>query len=638
MSTTMQPLADGVLSDSQGFAVTGVLTAGTAALLVNAVHPGLVGRLRAAGVQRVERVLFSSHRRELADGLPEVLAAWSPEIVVPAAERGLFETPETYWSDERSRWRLLCGHVPYHVTHVRPLAVAQGVAEGDVITWHDWEIGVLATPGDTDGSVTYLARRGAGPRLAFTGDLIWGPGQVRDLYSLQHEVTRNGHPVGDYHGFMGALWTLLESLQRVVSQAPTVLIPAHGAPMERPADAVALLRARFLAAYHNYVSISALRWYFPAHFAEHSRDVGTLPQQATFALPPQVRILSGTTWALVAEDGHALLIDPYCPAAVAAAAKALATGEIAGFDGIWLTHYHHDHVEAAEAARQQFGVPILTDRVMADVVAHPERYLLTCLAPQPAVIAGATTDGETWRWRNYRLTAYHFPGQTLYHSGLYALPDHGPSLFFAGDAVTPTGIDDYCAWNRNWLGEGVGFDRCLKLLQGLNPDLIFNQHVAVGFRFSDAAYELMRRTLREREALYRALLPWTHSNFGTDECWVHTYPYEQALAPGGVAVVSVRVFNHAEDWRPVSVQALPPADWQAEPRQLECHCEPGRETSLRFCLRPPPARVGRVVVPFRIDFGGIAFGSLRECIVRVETEERGKAIGELASTQLPEQG
>lgn len=617
MSNALQPIAEGVLVDSQGYAITGVLTSGGAALLLNAVLPGLVGRLRAAGVERVERVLFSSHRRELADGLAEVVAEWSPAVVVPAAERHLFEDPAAYWSDERSRWRLLCGHVPYHVTHTSPVAVSQGVADGDVITWHEWEIRVLATPGYTDGSVTYLVRRTGTPTLAFTGDLIWGPGKVRDLFSLQHEVVRNGHRVGDYHGFMGAMWTVLDSLERVLAQDPARLVPAHGEIIERPADAVALLRARFQTAYHNYVSISALRWYFPKYFAAHSVDRESLPQQETFPLPPNVRILSGTTWALVADDGHALLLDPYSDAALAAAEKASAAGEIAGFDAIWITHYHYDHMDCAEKARQRFGIPIITDAVMADVVSHPDRFLLTCLSPLAAEVACPSRDGQTWRWRNYRLTAYHFPGQTYYHSGLLAVPDSGPSLFFAGDAVTPCGIDDYCAWNRNWLGPGVGYDRCLRLLRGLAPDLIFNQHVAVGFRFSADAYDRMLTTLDQREALFRALLPWDHSNFGTDEYWVHSDPYEQRVGAGGTAEVAIRVMNHADRFEEVAVEALPPAGWRVEPARVTCPCEPGREASVRFALHVPAPCEGRFVVPFRVAFGGVQFGPYREAIVRV---------------------
>lgn len=617
MNTTLQQIADGVLVDSQGYANTAVLTRGEAALLVNAVEPGLVARLRAAGVTRVERVLFTSHRRELADGLPEILTEWSPEITVPETERRLFEDPGSYWSAESSRWRLLCGHVPYHATHTRPVPAARGVADGDVITWHDWEIRVLATPGYTDGSVTYVVRRGDAPVLAFTGDLIWGAGKVRDVYSLQHAVTRNGHRVGDYHGFMGSFWTVLESLGRVLAQAPARLIPAHGVTIDHPADAVALLQSRFLAAYHNYVSISALRWYFPTFFAAHCVDQDTLPQQETFPLPANVRILSGTTWALLADDGHALLIDPYSDAALAAAEQALTAGTIAAFDAIWITHFHYDHMDCAEKARQRFGIPILTDQVMAEVVSHPERFLLTCLSPLAAKVAEPTRDGQTWRWRNYRLTAYHFPGQTYYHSGLHAVPDSGPRLFFAGDAVTPCGIDDYCAWNRNWLGQGVGYDRCLRLLRGLAPDLIFNQHVAVGFRFSAAAYERMLAALADREALFRALLPWEHSNFGTDEYWVHSYPYEQVAVPGGAAEVAIRVMNHGAQFQEATVEALPPPGWDAQPRRLTCRCEPGRESCLRFSLHVPATAAGQVVVPFRVSFGGMALGSCREAVVRV---------------------
>lgn len=605
--------------DSWAGAVTGILRDGDAATLINAPAPGIAQRLRAQGIRRVEKVLMTHHRRDAADGLAEVLEAWSPEVAVPAAERPLFENPSGYWGDPRARWRLLCNHVPYHATHAEPVPVAQAVGEGDALAWRGWRIGVLATPGCTDGSVSYLVRRrDAEGAFAFTGDLIWGPGQVRDLYSLQHEVARNGFRVGDYHGFLGAMWTVLESLERVLAATPEALVPAHGVVMTNPAEAAALLRARFEAAYRQYVNISALRWYFPQFFADHRPDAGTLPTQETAPLPPSVRRLNGTTWALVAEDRHAILIDPYCPAAVEAAAQAVASGEIAAYDAIWLTHYHHDHVEGAAAARERFGAPVMTHRLMAEVVEHPDRFLLTCLAPGPTPVAEALEDGHSWRWRNYRLTAYHFPGQTYYHSGLHAVPESGPSLFFAGDTVTPAGIDDYCAWNRNWLGPGLGFERCLRLLRDLRPGLIFNQHVEVGFRFSAEAYDLMLRNLAEREALYRALTPWEHANFGTDEYWVHTYPYEQRAAPGETVAVSVRVWNHAPGQREARVEPVLPAGWQAEPRASGCQCEPGREGSLAFRLRAPDEAAGRrVVIPFRVAFGGVFLGAIRECIVQV---------------------
>ncbi len=618
MDSAATVVGDGLVIDSVGFGNTVVLRSGSAALLINAVAPGLAARLRAAGVERVERVLFTSHRRDLADGLAEVLSEWSPGLVVPASERDLFEDPGAYWSAASSRWRLLCGHVPSHITHVRPLAVAQGVAEGDVITWHDWRIRVLATPGHTDGAVSYLVHRGEAPPVAVTGDLIWGPGQVRDLHSLQRSVTRNGHRLGDYHGFMGAMDAVLASLERVLAEGPSRLLPAHGLPIDRPVEAVALLRGRFLAAYHNYVSISALRWYFPKHFAEEPVDRRTLPQQETHPLPGNVLRLHGTTWALRADDGHALLIDPYCDEALAKAAGALADGRVAAYDAIWITHYHYDHLDRAAAARERFGIPILVDEGMAEVVSHPERFFLTCLSPLAATVDGPTRDGQTWRWRNYRLTAYHFPGQSLYHGGLLAVPDRGPRLFFAGDAVTPCGIDDYCAWNRNWLGRGVGYDHCLHLLRDLAPDLIFNQHVEFGFRFSEDAYELMLDVLREREPLLRALVPWPHADFGTDIAWAHAYPYEQPCRPGDAVEVALRVRNHAGHPAEAHAEVVLSDGWSAPVTALSAPCAPGRESSLVFVLAVPPTAEGRVVVPIRVTFGEHALGACCEAILRVE--------------------
>ena len=596
----------------------GVVRHGDRALIINPGNPHLAQALVDAGVTSVDMILFTHHRRELADGLPQLLEAFSPDIVVPQAEESLFTDPQTYWDNPTHRWRLLCGHVPYHVTHIAPVPVSRSVVEGDIISWHGFQIRVLETPGSTDGSVTYLVAQGDKPPVAFTGDLIHSPGRIQDIHTLQRWEERNGHRVGDYHGFLGAADTVLQSLEHVLEAGPAELVPAHGEAMDHPGAAVELLGARLAAAYRNYTNISALRWYFPNYFELFGGEAGTLPMQPTFPRPDCVRVLNGTTWALVAENGHALLIDPYCEASVQAAQQALDDGTIAAYDAIWITHYHHDHVEGAESARAAFKIPILTDHVMADVVAHPERYFLTCLSPIASTVDHPTQHGETWRWENFTLTAFHFPGQTLYHGGLYAMPDDGPTLFFAGDAVTPTGIDDYCAWNRNWLGQGVGYDFCLRLLRELDPDLVFNQHVDVGFRFTSEAYELMLDTLAQRERLLADLLPWEHSNFGTDERWIAAYPYEQDGRPGGSVEVQTKIFNHAAEMRDATVAPQPPKGWSATPTVLEAPCAAKSEASLAFRIDiPPDATPGRHVIPLDIEFGGLPLGTRAELIVNV---------------------
>jgi hypothetical protein len=74
----------------------------------------------------------------------------------------------------------------------------------------------------------------------------------------------------------------------------------------------------------------------------------------------------------------------------------------------------------------------------------------------------AVPDGQTLRWHEWQFTFWRFPGQTLYHGGLVARRDDGQTYLFVGDSFTPTGMDDYCMQNRNFLREGDGYEYCLR--------------------------------------------------------------------------------------------------------------------------------------------------------------------------------
>ncbi len=612
----LKVLAPGVAAHSEGV-TTGILLSGDAALVINPGAPGLAEALAEAGVRSVEKLLFTHHRRELADALGEVLERHSPALGGPEAEASLFTHPERYWDDPGTRWNLLFGHVPYHVTHARPVPLTETYAEGDRFEWRGWSLTVLATPGYTDGSVSYLADNGE-VRVVFCGDVIYGPGMVRDLYSLQHENTSGGHRVGDYHGFMGSAGALVSSLEQIRALGADLLLPAHGDPIGAPDEAIDALVAGLQLAYANYVEVSALRWYFPDYFAPHAADGGARIDAETAPFPPEVRRILGTTWLLRSRSGRALLIDPYTDEATRRSAGLVDAGEVSGFDGIWITHYHSDHMEGTALARQLFGCPVITDEIMADVLRTPERYLLTCLSPKQTPIDRPTRHGETWKWQEYTLTAYHLPGQTYYHSGLLAAADAGPRLFFAGDSFTPTGIDDYCSWNRNFLAPGAGYDACIRLLRELRPDWIFNQHVDVAFRFADADYERMLANLAERRRLFAQLLPWDHPDTGTDEYWVHTYPYEQEARPGSTLSLQVRVHNHSGAPKEVCAAVELPEGWSAGPEELQMVAPSRTESRLCFDVTVPVREsAGRHVLPVRLRYGEVWLGSFREAIVNV---------------------
>ena len=128
-------------------------------------------------------------------------------------------------------------------------------------------------------------------------------------------------------------------------------------------------------------------------------------------------------------------------------------------------------------------VPIYADEHLAEILTHPARFFLPCISPAAAPVAHITHHGESWRWHEFELTALHFPGQTLLprrSAGARARAD----VLFGGDSFAPTGLDDYTAGNRNFLGAGLGYRRCLDLLRQYRPDLILNQHQQQAFRFN----------------------------------------------------------------------------------------------------------------------------------------------------------
>src|SRR5206468_9908393 len=134
-----------------------------------------------------------------------------------------------------------------------------------------------------------------------------------------------------------------------------------------------------------------------------------------------------------ADDRSVFLSDCGHPSAVAEIDRLLRAGEIRSVDGIWITHYHDDHTQEVNTARRRFGARVHVERAMVDIIENPTAYAMPCLFPESIRVDRVMEDGETMRWKEYRLTAFHFPGQTLYHTGLLAERD-GFKVFFTGDS------------------------------------------------------------------------------------------------------------------------------------------------------------------------------------------------------------
>ena len=604
MDTHFSQLSDH-LYIHHGHVNTGILRDGNSALLIDPSGTTLPATLSELGITKVEQILFTHHHRDNTAGFP---IAESIRVGVPEKEASWFTEVNTFWNDPQYRWHLYNYH-PHNLMLASAISVTETYTEGAQIKWGPASLKVLETPGHTDGSVTYLIDVDD-KHFAFTGDLIYDEGKLWDLYSLQ-----KGQQTTDYHGFLGARDELKESLEKVRQASPIALIPTHGVVMNNPDGAIDALLERLAYCYDKYVAISALRHYFPQLFAEFKGHPGHMPIREGKP-PPEFLRHFGTTWLIISENGEAFVMDCGSPHVIKQIQQLQTDGEISSeVTQFWVTHYHDDHVNAIPEFQETFPCETITDTVVARVIADPIGFRLPCISPAVTRVDRITQDSDSWQWNEFTMTAYHFPGQTYYHGGLL-VEGHGVRMFFGGDSFTMAGIDDYCSGNRNLLGEDVGYEKCLRLIQELKPTHIFNCHVDPAFDFTDAEIACMLDTLAEREKCYTALFPWDHANYGMDEHWVRCYPYEQEVAPGETAQLRVEITNHSYEPRTATAHPILPASWDMEIAPAETTIPPRTDGYIGFSIPIPQhyEALGRIVIPIDLTYNARPLGQFREAI------------------------
>jgi len=550
-------------------------------------------------LQQADMVLFTHSRRDVVWAGRDLVQRGA-KAIVPAAEAAAFAGPEEFWNTfARGRfhdYRQQTTKVP-----VVPLRVDRTVGDGEALAWQDLSVRVMGTPGYTRGAVSYLLDVD-GIRYAFVGDLIYGDGQVLDLYSLQDEVP--DLRIGGYHGYAARVVQLIASLRAIASEKPDVLVPARGPVVRAPQAAIAHLIDRLQAVYRNYLAISAGRYYFSRSYdGLAERVLGTphgVPWMRLATIdedPPGWMLCIGNSRLLLSQSGAGWLIDCGSQAIIDEIGRRRDAGQLTSLEGVFLTHYHDDHTEKINTLLKTFSCPVFVTPLVADIARRPQAYRLPCLTTESIADVTVVPDRHTRRWREFQLTFYDYPGQTLYHSALLVEHDNGEKLFFLGDSFTPSGIDDYCLLNRNLMHEGDGYLRCLDIL-GTLPDncMLVNEHVAPVFQFDGPQLAFMRQTLVERKALLASLFPWDDANYGIDEQWARIYPYGQTARPGQTAEAEIRLLNHSDRAHKYTVTPHLPDGFTAEPESAHLTVEPRTEGAITIRIAVPTSLVPSVYV------------------------------------------
>lgn len=591
----------------------GVITGDSGLLLIDFGDGSFTSLLEPDEINAIDTILLTHHHRDQACGLVGI-GGHKIKVLVPEAERQYFEKTDEYWNDPAQQWH--CYHSrPHRLMLTESIHIDGVMSDGCILEWGNAVITAISTPGHTNGSLTYIVDVD-GHRIAFTGDLIYDTSKVWDIYSLQ-----KGIGVMDYHGFMGAWVEVKASLLHLLDIGITEIVPSHGNVMYDPERAVLATIDALKDVYTRFASISALRSHFPDYLKPYSETSSAMPMHPGFDPPEYLQHIQ-TTWVLISRTGAAFVMDCYSGEVIRQLQDWLAEGVITSVEGLWITHYHDDHVEAVPEFQNAFDCELIADGSVADVIANPIAWHLPCLSPKAARVDRRTEDGETWIWHEFKMTAYHFPGQSLHHGGLL-VEDQDNRMFFAGDSFAPGGLDDYCIYNRNFLGENVGFDRCLKLLRELKPNCILNSHIDKAFSFTDTDYEFMKHSYDGRISAFSQMLPWDNPNYGVDNAWAYCSPYEQNASPDDTIYIDLVVTNHSGIEQTTECQAHLPVAWGSGMSKAESLSIPaGSQAHLKMMIQvPSDVPSGRYAIPVDVKHGKIHIPQFAEAIVTINSQE-----------------
>ena len=585
-----------------------VLVTGTDAVLIDIGTGDVLEQLAQFGVRRVTDVLLTHHHRDQTQGLPRAVELgariWVPpvevDLVAAVDEHWQQRSVDNYYNLRQDRFSLI-SPVPVHATS----------PEYRTVTIGGFAVRTIATPGHTIGSVSYLVEVDD-TRLAFTGDLLYGPGKVWSLAATQWTYT----------GHEGLASTVI-SLHEVLDEAPDLVLPSHGNPMDDFPFAVAATEPNLRALLDMG---RAVPW-----------DLRAWRDRPFQVLSPHLlrnRTANAQSYVLLSETGGALLIDfgydmdTGWPAGQDRAARRVWLPSLRslkrdfGVDRVEVaipTHYHDDHVAGLNLLREVESTQIWCEPDMAAILADPMRFDLPCLYADAVATDRLLPTGQPFSWREYELQLHPLPGHCAQQVAIEFEVD--------GLRVLATGDQQESLWEDGHRPEVLNYQykngfrpadyvAAAHLYRTLRPDLILTGHWGVR-RVDDAYLDEMLRQSEQLVELHRALLPGDRVDFAANEFSAVILPYRASSMPGHGMVFDVVVTNPQPVRAHCEVSMIVPPDWSVEPTGHDIELDSGAAGVIGFLVVSPPD-VGpqrRVVLAADVTVGGRRIGQQAECLV-----------------------
>lgn len=587
------------------------LVDGDTAVLIDFGAGDVLDELAAIGVRRVTDVLMTHHHRDQGQGLDRAALAGA-RVWVPHAEQDLFACIDAHWQ----------GRAVYNNYNVRqdrfsvlePVRIAGTLRDYETRRFGAWGFLVVPTPGHTIGAISLLTDVD-GRRIAFTGDLIAGPGKVWSLAATQWT----------YNGGEGLPYTVLSALD-VRDRRPDLLLPSHGEPITDVAAAVDLLSARL-------AELMWLRQQNPRLFTLRDHPYTPITPVARGARSHLLRNRTSmaNSYVLLSDSGKALLIDfGYDFLAGHAAGDDRASRRpwlytlpalkrefgVTKIDVVIPTHYHDDHVGGCNLLRAVEGTEVWAADTFADVLARPADYDLPCLWYDPIPVDRRVPTGQPFRWEEYELTLHPLPGHTQYAVAVAFEVDGIRALATGDQHEGDDGIRlNYVYQNRFHAGD---YRATADLYCALEPQLILSGHWEPQWVTPAYLREIVERGAA-LERLHHDLLP-DAPNPGVEGFIARLSPYQTDVTDGEPIAYTVELRNPFGEAADAMAQVVAPPGWTVETPhgELCVSLAPYETRSLAFCVRPLAGQtVRRARIAVDVTVGGARFGQQAEALVTV---------------------
>jgi glyoxylase-like metal-dependent hydrolase (beta-lactamase superfamily II) len=548
------------------------------------------------------QVLMTHHHRDQGQGLP-LAAAAGAAIWAPHQEQDLFAAVDAHWQSREIANNYNTRQDRFSLLEPVPLA-------GTLRDYAAYDFGgqrfeVLPTPGHTVGSISLLATID-GRRVAFTGDLIAGPGQLWSLAATQWS----------YNGGEGLVATIL-SLMALRERRPDLLLPAHGEPISDVERAIDLTIERLL-------ELVRLR----------GHNLRLLEFRDQPYLPVSEHLLWNRTsmaygYVLLSRSGKALLFDfgyDFIPGAAIAAGSDRAARRpwlytlpalrrqfgVGQISAVVPTHAHDDHVAGLNLLRDVEGAAIWAAETYADILQRPHDYDLPCLWHDPIPVDRVLPLEQPIAWEEHSFTLHPLPGHAR-HAVAISLEVDGRRVLIAGDQYGGDGVTANYVYQSGFAVDD--YRASASLYRRLSPEVILSGH----FPPLEAQPGLFAELERRGESLarlHRALLPAGSPDPVAAELVARIRPYLSVAVAGRSIELSVTLRNPgAAAWAEVAL-TMPPG-WAPDVPRGAIFLPVGGEGVVTFRIVPhgPPTRRARVAADVTID--GRPLGQQAEALISI---------------------